>query len=338
MKNKKLKNDFTKFARSYGVLLLVLVIEILFFSMGSPYFFTFNNLIAVFRQIAPNAYIAAALCMVFIIGGADLSTGNVLALAGMLSTGLVVEQGLPIPVAIIISLAAGALAGFTNGFFAAYTKMPPFIITYAVGNICKGIEYIYCNADTYRITDKAFTTWGAGYIGPIPIPVVIAVVIFIAVNIVLTRTKLGRQMYAAGGNPTAARYAGINTPKLTLMVYTFCGTMAALAGFITASRTYAGIPTVGGDTAMAAIAAVILGGVSMGGGRGGIPGAILGSLIMGVMSNGFNLMGVNTYWQYIARGVILIAAVYVDYQRNNAAFVARIQRFTNIITKKEVKE
>ena len=306
-----------QFFKMYTGLLIGMVAMCLVFGLGSEYFFTLDNLITVLRQVSANALIAAALTMVFITGGIDLSTGNILAMAGVFAAGFISNQGMPVWLGVTLALLSGLVIGLLNGVFAAFTKMPPFIITYSVGNICKGITYLYSNAQNIRITDKAFTWLGAGFIGPIPVPIIIAALVFIVVGLILGKTKLGRHMYAVGGNETAARYAGINIAFVRLFMYAFTGLMSALAGIVIAARVYSGQPTAGADTSMSAIASVVLGGVSMGGGRGGVGGVIFGCIILGAMSNGLNLIGVDSYWQYIVRGIIIIAAVFVDYMRES---------------------
>ena len=254
--------------------------------------------------------------MVIILGGIDLSVGSIIALSGCVAAGCVSRYNLPIFVAIIAGLLVGLVIGMFNGFVICKTTIPPFIVTLATMNIAKGFAYVYTGGSPVRVVTKEWQFIGAGYIGPFPTPVVILVFILIITSIIMNNTKLGRHIYAVGGNATAATFSGISTAKVKFIVHAYSGLMAGLAGVVLASRMYSGQPTAGDGAEMDAIAAVVVGGTSMSGGSGKIGGMIIGGLIIGVLNNGLNLLNVNSFWQYVVKGVVILLAVLLDYFRN----------------------
>ena len=279
-------------------------------------FATSKNVFNVLRQISTNLYLACGMTMVIILGGIDLSVGSIIAVSGCVAAGGVARYNLPIPIAILLGLAVALLFGMFNGFVICSTTIPPFIVTLATMNIAKGLAYVYTGGSPVRVVTKSWQFIGAGYIGPIPTPVVILIVVLIITAIIMNKTKLGRHMYAVGGNAQAAEFSGISVAKVKFLVHTFSGLMAGLAGVVLASRMYSGQPTAGDGAEMDAIAAVVVGGTSMAGGSGKIGGTIIGGLIIGVLNNGLNLMNVNSFWQYVVKGVVILLAVFIDYIRN----------------------
>lgn len=183
--------------------------------------------------------------------------------------------------------------------------------------ILRGATYVYTGGTTVRIDDRTFTNLGTGYVqGIVPLPVVYMLVVFVIVFIVLNKTRLGRHIYAVGGNEKAARFSGINVRRTRMFVYVFSGVMGALAGLVLCARSYSGNPLAGDGAEMDAIAACVLGGASMAGGYGFVGGTLIGALIIGLLNNGLNLMRIDSYWQIILKGVVILAAVYVDYVKN----------------------
>ena len=239
-------------------------------------FLTQRNIFNVLRQSAPNLLLACGMTMVIILGGIDLSVGSII----------------------------------------AKTQIPPFIVTLASMNIAKGIAYVYSGGKPIRCMTDAWKFLGAGYIGPVPTQVVTMFVVFIIAVLFLNRTRMGRHIYAVGGNDTAAKFSGISTAKVKFTVYSFSGLMAGLAGITIASRLYSGTCTSGESAEMDAIAAVVVGGTSMSGGSGRLGGTLIGALIIGILDNGLNLMGVNSDWQFIIKGVVILGAVYMDFLRS----------------------
>lgn len=301
-----------------GIIIAFLVLCI-FLSVNpitSNSFFTQKNLFNVLRQISTNLYLACGMTMVIILGGIDLSVGSIIALSGCVAAGCVARYNLPLSVAILVGLVIGLAVGIFNGAFICKTTIPPFIVTLATMNIAKGFAYVYTGGSPVRVVTKEWQFIGAGYIGPVPTPVVVLVVVLIVTAIIMNKTKMGRHIYAVGGNPQAAEFSGIKVAKVKFFVHAYSGMMAGLAGVVLASRMYSGQPTAGDGAEMDAIAAVVVGGTSMAGGSGKIGGTIIGGLIIGVLNNGLNLLNVNSFWQYVVKGAVILLAVFIDFIRS----------------------
>ena len=223
---------------------------------------------------------------------------------------------MPEIVGIIIAIMSGVIFGLLNGLVIAKTQIPPFIVTLASMNIAKGIAYVYSGGKPIRCMTDAWKFLGAGYVAGIPTPVITMTIVFIVSVLFLNRTRIGRHIYAVGGNDTAAKFSGISTSKVKFVVFSFSGLMAGLAGITIASRLYSGTCTSGDGAEMDAIAAVVVGGTSMSGGSGKLGGTLIGVLIIGILNNGLNLMGVNSDWQYIIKGAVILLAVYTDFLRS----------------------
>jgi len=302
------------FKRNSGILVGLLALCIVI-SIGSRSFLTYENIMNVLRQIAQNMFLASGMTMILIAGGIDLSVGATVGFVGVV-VGTMIKSNIPIYVCILTCLVIGALLGSFNGFILSRTTLPPFIVTYALMTILRGATYVYTGGETVRIDNRNFIAFGTGYTLGVPNPVWYMAIVLIIVFIILNKTKLGRHIYAIGGNQKAAEFSGINVRHVRMFVYIFSGIMAALAGVVLAARSYSGQPTAGNGAEMDAIEATVLGGCSMAGGYGFIGGTIIGALIIGIMNNGLNLMRIDSYWQFIAKGVIVLVAVYVDYLRN----------------------
>ena len=302
------------FKRNAGIMIgLVALCVVIAFRSDS--FLTYENIMNVLRQSAQNIFIASGMTIILIAGGIDLSVGSVVGLVGVM-VGTMVNDGMPILLAVGICLVVGALMGTFNGMILSRTTLPPFIVTYALMTILRGGIYVYTGGTTVRIDDRSFIAVGTGYTLGIPNPVWYMAVILVIVYLILNRTKLGRHIYAIGGNEKAAEFSGIDVKNVRLFVYVFSGIMAAVAGIVLAARSYSGQPTAGTGAEMDAIEACVLGGCSMAGGYGFIGGTIIGALIIAIMNNGLNLMRIDSYWQMVAKGVIVLIAVYVDYVKN----------------------
>lgn len=318
----RIKNGIVKYFKdNIGIIiaLLAMCIFLVVFPATRATFMTQKNIFNILRQNASNLFLATGMTMVIILGGIDLSVGSVIALSGCVAAGCVVQLGLPEILAFIIAIAVGALVGMGNGLVICKTDIPPFIVTLASMNITKGIALVYTQGSPIRCMTDAFKLPGAGYVGSIPVPVILMVIVFAIAVLIVNKTRLGRHIYAVGGNAQAATFSGINVSKVKFFVYTYTGIMAGIAGVIVASRLYSGQPTAGDGAEMDAIAAVVVGGTSMSGGSGRLGGTLIGVLIIGVLNNGLNLMGVDSNWQYIVKGLVILLAVYVDYIRNKKA-------------------
>ena len=311
------------FVENIGIIgaLVVLCLFLAIYPKTSSSFLKQSNIFNVLRQISSNLYLACGMTMVIILGGIDLSVGSVIALAGCVAAGGVVRYNLPIAVAVVLGVLIGVLIGAFNGFVISKTTIPPFIVTLATMNIAKGLAYVYTGGSPVRVVSKEWQFLGAGYVwgGSVPTPVVILVVVLIVTALLMNRTKFGRHIYAVGGNQQAAMFSGINTASVRFWVHVYTGLMAGLAGVVLASRMYSGQPTAGEGAEMDAIAAVVVGGTSMAGGSGKIGGTIIGALIIGVLNNGLNLMNVNSFWQYVVKGIVILLAVFIDYLRHKKA-------------------
>ena len=265
----------------------------------------------VLRQVATNSNLAIGLTMAIIIGGIDLSVGAILAFSGLLCASFI-SDGMNLGLAVLLAFTLGALFGLLNGLIIAYTNMPPFVVTLATQNIARGIVNVYANGQPISARNPVFNFLGVGYFLGIPLPVIYSFVLLAVMILILGRSKFGRQLYAVGGNEEAARFSGINIKKVKIIVYTLCGALASFSGIILAARMYSGQPTAGDGFELDAIAASVLGGVSFSGGVGKLGGTIIGVLVLGVLTNGLNLLNINSFWQYIIKGIIILLAVYLD--------------------------
>lgn len=318
----RFKNGAVKYFKdNIGIIiaLLAMCVFLVIFPTTRSTFLTQNNVFNILRQNASNLFLATGMTMVIILGGIDLSVGSVIALSGCVAAGCVVNMGLPEVAAFLIAILIGAAVGMFNGVVICKTNIPPFIVTLASMNITKGIALVYTQGAPIRCMTDAFKFPGAGYVGPIPTPVILMLIIFVIAVMLVNRTHFGRHIYAVGGNAQAASFSGINVQKVKFWVYTFTGIMAGIAGVVIASRLYSGQPRSGEGAEMDAIAAVVVGGTSMSGGSGRLGGTLIGVLIIGVLNNGLNLMGVDSNWQYIVKGFVILLAVYVDFIRNKKA-------------------
>lgn len=298
------------------IALAAMCIFLIVFPTTRNTFLTSKNVLNILRQNASNLFLATGMTMVIILGGIDLSVGSVIALSGCVAAGCVEFLGLPEIVGFAAAILVGGIVGVFNGTVISKTDIPPFIVTLASMNIAKGIALVYTQGAPIRCMTDAFKFPGAGYVGSIPTPVILMLIIFVIAALIINRTKLGRHIYAVGGNAQAAKFSGINVEKVKFRVYAYTGLMAGIAGVVVASRLYSGQPTAGDGAEMDAIAAVVVGGTSMSGGSGKLGGTLIGVLIIGVLNNGLNLLGVDSNWQYIVKGMVILMAVYVDFIRN----------------------
>lgn len=299
------------FKDNMGILIGFLVLCTIL-SFVSDAFLTTDNILNVLRQASVNANLAIGMTLALIICGIDLSVGSILGLSGTVTAGLIANNNVPVPVAILIGLMLGTLLGFVNGKLIDKTGMPPFIVTLAMMQIARGAAYVYTNGMPIRVMDEIFNNLGNGYLGPIPLPVIYSTILMLVVGYVLSKTKLGRHIYAVGGNRDAARYSGIKIGNITVFTHTIIGFLSAFTGIVLCARMYSGQPSVGTGYEMDAIAASVLGGTSFSGGIGKIGGTLIGVLVIAVLNNGLNLMNVSSFWQLIAKGLVILVAVYFD--------------------------
>ena len=290
---------------------LTLVLMIIIMTILADRFFTSDNLFTILRQVATNGIVAFGMTLVIITGGIDLSVGSILAFAGTICCGFI-EGGMAVPLAILIALGGGAVAGLFNGVLSTKAKMPPFIVTLASMQIIRGCAYLYSNGMPIRSINLEFNRIGNGYIGPIPVPVIIFFVIAVFFYFLLHRTTFGIHVLSVGGNRSCAEFSGINADRVQIIVFVISGICAAISGVILAARMYSGQPTSGDGAEMDGIAAAVLGGTAFSGGSGSIGGTLLGILIIGVMNNGLNILNVSSYYQLLIKGVIILIAIYME--------------------------
>jgi len=278
-------------------------------------FLTTNNLSNVARQVSINAIIAVGMTFAILTGGIDLSVGSVMALSGTIAAGLMMAGFSP-ELGILGGLLVGALFGGLNGAFVAYAKMPPIIVTLATMGIARGLGLIYTGGYPISGLPKEFSFFGRGDVVGVQTPIIVMIVVYIFAYILLNKTPIGRYVYAIGGNEEAARLSGVRVPRYKLMVYTISGFTAAIAGMVLTSRLMSGQPNAGVGFELDAIAAVVLGGTAIAGGRGAIVGTLVGAMMLGVLNNGLNLMGVSPYVQNVIKGAIILLAIYISRSRD----------------------
>jgi len=303
----------TKFKTGLGLLGIIVVLSIL-----SEHFLTATNLFNIVTQTSINALLAFGMTFVILSGGIDLSVGSVMAVASAVTAGLL-TSGLNMVVAIIGGLLAGTGLGLFNGLVISRLAMPAFIVTLAMKSIARGLALIYTDGKPISGFSESFQFLGGGKLGKIPIPVIILAIALFVGYIVLTKTPFGRYVYAIGGSEEAAELSGINTKAIKTAVFAISGFMASVSGIVLASRLNSAQPTAGAGYELDAIAAVVLGGTSLTGGRGGITGTLIGALIMGVISNGLNLLNVSSFYQLVAKGSVILLAIYLDRRSKQAS-------------------
>lgn len=291
-----------------GLLLLFVIVSIL-----NPNFLEPLNLLNLLRQVSINALIAFGMTFVILTGGIDLSVGAILALSSALTAGMIVS-GMDPMIAIIIGCLLGGIMGMVNGLLITKGKMAPFIATLATMTIFRGLTLVYTggNPITGLGENVLFQLFGKGYFLGIPVPAITMMVTFAVLYIILHKTPFGRKTYAIGGNEKASLISGIKVPRVKVMIYGLSGLLAALAGAILTSRLNSAQPTAGTSYELDAIAAVVLGGTSLTGGKGRIFGTLIGALIIGTLNNGLNLLGVSSFYQMVVKGVVIIIAVLLD--------------------------
>ena len=303
----------TRFKRSQeSRVLLGLVLLLVLFSFATPHFLDQRNLFNVARQVTMLSIVAFGMTVVLLAGGIDLSVGSVMAVTGVMVAALMKRYEVAIPLAIFLSISAGLGIGLINGLVTNYLGIPAFIATLAMMTIARGLVLLYTKATPIYDFPKAFDFLGQGYVGPVPFPVILLLVIFGLMYLMLRYTVLGRYAYAIGGNAEVCRLSGINVKLHSAILFAISGLCAGIAGVILASRMGAGEPTSAQGMELDAIAAVVVGGTSLFGGKGTLTGTLLGALLMGVLANGLSLMGIEPFIQMAISGVIIILAVTIS--------------------------
>ncbi len=296
----------------YPLIGLIVVCIVMVFASDS--FLSIGNVTNILRQVSINALIAVGMTLVILTGGIDLSVGAVMALSGTVAAGLM-SGGMNGGLALLLCLLIGLAFGVANGAFVARAGMPPIIVTLATMGIARGLALIYTGGYPISGLPSWIRWFGGGFVLGVQTPIVIMAVVYLLAWVLLERTPFGRYVYAIGGNETATRLSGVRVARYKLLVYAISGLTAAIAAVVLTSRLMSGQPNAGEGFELDAIAAVVLGGTSIAGGRGSLIGTLLGALLLGVLNNGLNMVGVNPYVQTVVKGGIILLAIYIGRER-----------------------
>jgi putative xylitol transport system permease protein len=312
-----------RIVREYGIY-LAFVILVVVLSFANRYFLTQGNISNLLLQTSINGVLAFGMTFVIITGGIDLSVGSVVALAGIVSASFATTSpqatvaGGPYPVfvALIVGALVGVASGGIIGSIVARFNVPSFVATLGMLSAARGLTLIYAGGRPVPALIPQYRWIGNGNVFGVPAPVVIFAAVFLISWFVLARTRFGRYVYAVGGNARAAKTSGINVVGIRLAAYVISGGLAGLAGMLLAARTGSALTQAGIGYELDAIAAVVIGGISLSGGIGRMTGALIGALILGVMNNGLDLMGIESYYQQVLKGMLIVGAVMLDQRRN----------------------
>ncbi|GAA0414144.1 MAG: ABC transporter permease subunit [Bacillota bacterium] len=305
--------QLTRFSLAKIGPLLGLVVITFILGILSDNFFTLDNILNLLRQVSVNALIAFGMTFVILTAGIDLSVGSILALGSALTAGLL-TSGMDPLLAVCMGLVIGLILGAVNGIIITKGKVAPFIATLATMTIYRGATLVFTDGKPITgLSDSfLFEMIGKGYVFGIPFPAIVMVIMFFLLYFILQQTVFGRQVYAVGGNEEASTLSGIKADRVKIWVYSLTGMLSVLAGIIITSRLNSAQPTAGSMYELDAIAAVVIGGTSLAGGRGRITGTLIGALIIGVIDNGLNLLHVSSFYQQIVKGVVILLAVLLD--------------------------
>jgi ribose transport system permease protein len=318
-------NNYNSYLSRFQSLIALLVLCIII-AVLSDKFLTMDNGWNVLRQIAVNVCIATGMTLVVLTAGIDLSVGSVLALCGAITAGLL-KNGIPIASAdtfigftilgaVLAGILAGGLLGFFNGLVITRFKVPPFVATLAMLTMARGFTMLWTKGHPISNLGAEFAVIGTGWLIGIPVPVWIAGIVVLLTAFITQQTRLGRYIYAIGGNENAARLSGINISKVKLIVYGIAGALAAVGGIMVTSRLDSAQPNAGTGYELDAIAAVVIGGTSLSGGKGSVWGTVMGAVIIGVLNNGLVLLNVSPFWQQVVKGGVILIAVIIDRSSN----------------------
>ena len=304
------KLDVSKYA-----ILIVLIVVIVALSIAKPQFMTGDNILNILRQVSITGLIAVGMLMVIITGGIDLSAGVMIGLCGAIGCDFC-HPGQPWILGVIVGIAVGVLFGVAAGLLIALLDLPPFIATLATKLCINGLALIYTDGHPTTNLAEGFLQIGGGSFLGLPIPFWILIVALVVGYILLNHTTYGRYLYAIGGNEQSAKLSGVPVRMVKIIVYAVSGMFAGLAAMVLASRVSAGSPIAGTNYEMDAITIVVVGGCSLSGGSGTIPGAIVGMFLIGIVTNGMNLLNISSYWQLVVKGIIILMAVIMDVVTN----------------------
>lgn len=291
--------------------LLLVILFFILLSLTTDTFLRSGNLMSLARQIAANGIIGVGYTFLLASDSVDLSAGYMMCMIGIIS-GLLSQTGMPFPVLLVICIAIAMLCSSWNAVIENKFSLPPFLVTLAMQQIFRGVLMLLSNGSPISNLNSGILFMGQGYIGPIPFSVLLMVIFIIIGHVIFSRTQFGRNVIAVGGNPDAARVSGINVERTRIYVSALLGFTIAIMALVSCGRVASAQTTLGGDTVMDIIAAVVIGGTPMGGGSGTVGGTLFGCLVIGLISNGLNLLKVSSYWQMVSKGVIILGAVILD--------------------------
>jgi ribose transport system permease protein len=297
-------------ARQFGTILGLVALSLVLWAL-TPHFLTVPNLLNIAQQTSINAIVAVGMTFVIISGGIDLSVGSIVAMSGVV-LGVALQAGQPLPLALGAAVGVGVACGLINGAIVSWGGLPPFIVTLGMMSIARGAALLFTEGRPVSGFDPGFRTLATGHLGFVPSPIVVTIVVYLVAHLVLTRTTFGRYVYAIGGNEEATRLSGVAVRRHKTMIYAVSGLMSAIAAVILTARLNSAQPIAGMMYELDAIAATVIGGTSLMGGEGTLQGTLVGALIMGVLRNGLNLLGVSSFLQQIVIGAVIIGAVLVD--------------------------
>lgn len=310
-KSKRYGGGGSPFIQEWMILILFIAVVIIFM-IASPTFRTPNNLLNVLRQASFIAIISMGEFFVILIAGMDMSISSIIGMVSIFFAGLAVTLGMPVWLAIAIVILMSIVVGLFNGVIVVYGRMPAFIGTLVTMTILKGLYFLYSNGLPIPGLPESFNFLGAGYIGIIPFPVILMIVIAIILNVITQHTELGRSFYAVGGNVEASKLSGINVKFVSITAFVLCAVLTAIGALGLTSKTLSGNVMIGENLLFDVMTIVVLGGTSLSGGRGRVFGVVIAALFLQVISNMMVLMSINTYWQWVVKGVILLTVVLID--------------------------
>lgn len=311
--------NLKKILREYTVLIILVVLST-GVALSSNRFLQVGNLFNIVEQSSILGIAAIGVTLTILSAGIDLSVGSVLGFCGAVSAGLIVRSGLPVPLAILAALALGFAMGAFNGLLIVKGRLQPFVVTLAMLAMARGFTLLYTNGRPVSGMPESYTFIGSGSLGPLPMAAVVFLIVFLLSYVFLRYSRTGLHIYAIGGNEETARLAGIKVQRTKVLVYALSGLTAAIAGVVLTARLWSAQPQAGSGLELNAIAATVLGGTSLMGGYGGTAGTVAGALIMGVLSNGLNLIGVSAYLQRVITGAVFILAVTIDMYTKSRRF------------------
>jgi len=310
----KWRNWIQQFSSFFGLIIVSIGIGIaVYFKAGENLFFTSDNILTLLRQASFNAIMAAGVSVVIITAGIDLSIGSVWALSAVVMAFVCVNKGLVWTLSVLVGLSVGLACGLVNGWGVTLLRIPPFVATLGMMSIARGLAEVITGGFQISGLPDAFQWWGQGDIFGVPVPVIVAIGIIVLTWALLRFTRLGRYIYAVGGNEAAAHLSGVPVNRVKLFAYAYCGILAALAGLLATARMGSVRPSDALGYELDAIAASVIGGISLMGGQGSVLGTAIGAALIGVLRNGMVLLDVSAFWQKVVIGIVIIIAVALDY-------------------------